>query len=281
MDRQDLVGNEHGIGLKACWSFLMQLAFYMGNFELASSLSEKLQSLNIGFMKSHVQYQAHVLFFGLVAIENARKTGKSKYRKEAAKHLSVMRRWVDKKAANVVHKTMILEAEYDSLFVRRSSNTTTTTTTTITTSSRNHRNKLRASGLTSMKAKYDGAIAASVKSDFMQDAALAAQLAGRAFFRFKDTAPLAESYFAMSHGMWEYWGAFAVSNCLGAKLMNDFPGINLADASANYSRSQGFGFGDKFALDSGSNHGKSRDRRSSGNQWSLNDSETIALDSGA
>ena len=262
MSKQDLVGNDHDISEETCWSFLMQLAFYMGDFELASSLSAKLQSVNIGFMKSHVLYQARVFFMGLIAIEHARSTGKPKFKKEAAKHLSVMRRWVEKKAANVVHKFLILEAEYDSLFVKHSS-----------------RNKNKTVGRTSLHAKYDDAIAASVKSDFMQDAALAAQLAGRALFRAKDTAPLAESYFAMSHGMWEYWGAFAVSNCLGAKLMKDFPGINL-DASASYSRSHGLCFSDTLALDSESNHEKTRSHRSNSNQWNADDSETMALEYG-
>jgi hypothetical protein len=32
------VGDEDGVGEQARWSFLMQIAYYMGNFDLASSV---------------------------------------------------------------------------------------------------------------------------------------------------------------------------------------------------------------------------------------------------
>lgn len=49
MDKQHIVGNENDMGEKARWSFLMQIAFYMGDLELASTLSVKLQSLKLTY----------------------------------------------------------------------------------------------------------------------------------------------------------------------------------------------------------------------------------------
>jgi hypothetical protein len=200
MDKQKLVGNENDVGEQARWSFLMQIAYYMGNFELASRMSVKLQSLNIGFMKAHVLYQVRVFFFGLIAIENARYTGKRKFVKEAAQHISEMRSWVEKRAVNLEHKLLILEAEYDRLSVK--------------------------TGLR-LQSRYDAAITASTRVEFVQDAALAAQLAGRALLQFEDTKTSAKSYFISSYETWLSWGAFAVAKCLEVQLRDRYPGISL------------------------------------------------------
>ncbi|KAI2507874.1 PFAM Protein kinase domain [Fragilaria crotonensis] len=166
MNKQHLVGNENVVGEQARWSYLMQISFYVGDFDLASKMSAKLRSLNIGFMKAHVLYQVRVFFFGLIAIENARHTGKRKYFKEAAKHISVMRSWVEKKAVNLEHKLSILEAEYESLTVKNGQ---------------------------LLRSKYDDAIQMSIKAKFMQDAALATQLASRAMLRSDDGMTYAEA----------------------------------------------------------------------------------------
>ena len=200
MNKQHLVGNENAVGEQARWSYLLQISFYMGNVELASRMSAKLQSLNIGFMKAHVLYQARVFFFGLVAIENARLSGKRKYVREAAKHISVMRRWVEKKAVNLEHKLSILEAEYESLSVKNSEQ---------------------------LRSRYDAAIQASVKSKFMQDAALATQLASRAMQRSDDGMAYAESYIISAYEIWVSWGALAVAKFLEEDARLYFPGISL------------------------------------------------------
>ncbi|KAI2495275.1 hypothetical protein MHU86_19246 [Fragilaria crotonensis] len=200
MDKQKLVGNENGVGEQARWSFLMQIAYYMGNFDLASRMSVKLQALNIGFMKAHVLYQARVFFFGLVAIQNARSSGKRKYIKEAAQHISDMRRWVEKQAVNLEHKLLILEAEYESLSAKNGQG---------------------------LQWRYDAAIAASTRAEFVQDAALALQLAGSAMSQFEDTATSAKLYFISAHDMWVSWGALAVAKYLEEKLRGNYPGISL------------------------------------------------------
>jgi predicted ATPase len=211
MDKQKLVGNENDVGEQARWSFLMQIAYYMGNFELASRMSVKLQSLNIGFMKAHVLYQVRVFFFGLIAIENARSSGKRKFIKEAAQHISEMRSWVEKRAVNLEHKLLILEAEYDSLSVK---------------------NGVR------LQSRYDAAITASTRDEFVQDAALAAQLAGRALLQFEDKTTSAKSYFISAYETWVSWGAFAVAKGLEEKLRDRYPGISL-DLSQVDSASEG------------------------------------------
>ena len=151
-------------------------------------------------MKAHVLYQARVFFFGLVAIENARLSGKRKYVREAAKHISVMRRWVEKKAVNLEHKLSILEAEYESLSVKNSEQ---------------------------LRSRYDAAIQASVKSKFMQDAALATQLASRAMQRSDDGMAYAESYIISAYEIWVSWGALAVAKFLEEDARLYFPGISL------------------------------------------------------
>ena len=207
MDKQHLVGNNNNVGEQARWSYLMQISFYVCNYELASTMSDKLQPLNIGFMKAHILYPVRVFFFGLVAIQNARSTGKRKYKQEAAKHISVIRHWVEKKAVNFEHKLLILEAEYESLFAK--------------------------SGLF-LQSKYDAAIKMSVKSKFVQDAALAAQLAGRVLSQSEETQTVSESYFLSAYDMWVSWGAFAVAKSLEERLRDEFPGISLDISPFDY-----------------------------------------------
>lgn len=110
IDRQYVLGNENGVGHQACWSSTMQLGFYMGDFELTSEMSTNLQAIELGFMKAHVLNQMRVFFFGLIAIKNASLTGKRRYRVEARRHIATMHRWVSQRAANLVHKLLILVA---------------------------------------------------------------------------------------------------------------------------------------------------------------------------
>ena len=84
-DQQHEVGNENGVGQQACWSFMMQLAVYMGNLDVASDMTDRLEPLHIGLTKAHVFYPARVFFFGLIAIQKARVTRKWTFRQEASK----------------------------------------------------------------------------------------------------------------------------------------------------------------------------------------------------
>jgi hypothetical protein len=78
-----------------------------------------------------------------------------------------------------------------------------------------------------LQSRYDAAIKASVKSEFVQDAALAAQLAGMVLSRFEGAMDVSESFFVSAYDMWVSWGAFAVAKCLEERLNDEFPGISL------------------------------------------------------
>lgn len=194
-DRQHDVGNENGLGQQACWSYAMQLAVYMGNLDVASEMADRLKCLHIGITKAHVFYPARVFFFGLIAIQKARATGKLKYRQEAAKYIAVVRSWIKKKAANHVHKLLILEAEYASLFCKQ----------------------------LSLQKKYDTAISAARKSGYAQDAAIAAQLAASALNNIDQLRVYSDSYLLRAHELWLSWGAHAIAS----KMAEDHPQLNL------------------------------------------------------
>lgn len=227
IDRQYELGNENGIGQQACWSFTMQLAFYMHNDELASEMSSKLQTLKLGFMKAHVLYQVRVFFFGLIAIKNARLTRKRRYRVEASRHIATMRHWVSQRAANLVHKLLILVAYKASLTGK--------------------------SGLL-LQSLYDDAIAASRKSGFVQDAALASELAGDCLATFEDSKNYAESYYVNAHRMWLSWGAIAVANKLSERLETMYPDIILEDEINLDSHRSSFLSRDRFNLNASETH---------------------------
>jgi hypothetical protein len=50
----------------------------MGELDLASEMSAKVQAVKMGIMKAHCFYPARVFFLGLTAIANARMTAKHK-----------------------------------------------------------------------------------------------------------------------------------------------------------------------------------------------------------
>lgn len=200
LDRQYELNNENRVGQQACWSFLMQIAMCMGNLEVASDMSARLQSHKLGIMKAHMLYPARIFFFGLVAIANFRKSGgKRKHKMEAAKHILTMRHWVQKQAANLVHKLLILEAEFESMDGSKSGD--------------------------ALQAKYDLAISTARKSGFIQDAALAAQLAGTTLLGIPDMVHFADSYIRKSFLLYKTWGANAVAD----RVKKNYPDVFSKD----------------------------------------------------
>ena len=199
-DRQHEVGNKNGVGREACWSYLMQLAVYMEDLDVASDMADKLKPINIGITKAHVFYPARIFFFGLIAIANARATTSWKKRKcrlDAAKYIAQMRSWINKKAANHVHKLLILEAEYACLLGKNEH---------------------------FLQSKYDLAISTARKSGYIQDAALAAQLAAKALHGIDESRDYCSLYLTQAHEFWQLWGAHAVAS----KLAQDHPELNFS-----------------------------------------------------
>lgn len=186
MDRMFDLDTDAAVSKTCCWAFSMQIAVYMGDMELAARMSSNLQACKMGIVKASCLYPSMVFFFGLIAIAKARSTGKRKYRLEASKHVLLMRQWVEKKAANLVPKLMILEAELETLETRTDGDV--------------------------LRSKYDRAIATARKSGFLQDAAICAQLAGAALQKIPSLSAFSGSYIRQAILSWRSWGAFCIAD---------------------------------------------------------------------
>jgi predicted ATPase len=188
-DRQHEIGNENRVGEQACWSYSMQIAVYLNEFGMANTMASRLKPIDIGFAKSHILYPARIFFFAILAIQNARSATKAKrkYFVEARQYIRKMKGWVKNQAANFLHKLLLLEAEYMSLME--------------TTRNLDFTNVL--------SRKYDAAIMIARKSGYVQDAALAAQLAGEALS--KNNPAVSSSYRLLAFELWDMWGAHAVT----------------------------------------------------------------------
>jgi hypothetical protein len=165
----------------------MQIAFYCEEYDLATVMANKVESLNPGATRALPLYHARVFFFCLIAIHNAKQTGKRQYKQKAKKYYNMVRGWVFKqKAINVVHKYQILQAEMATLEPKRLQQDWKLT------------------------AAFDKAIAASIRSGFLQDAALAAHLASQAI---QDTEE-SRHYFLRSCELYRSWDANGVADHL-------------------------------------------------------------------
>jgi hypothetical protein len=217
MMRQNQVGNVNDVEPHSLCLYKMQMAFYAGKLELASELATSLKKMNTGLIKAHTIYPKRIFFFGLIAISNARRFGRMCYYKlEARMYIRQMRRLVEQRAANLVHKLLILESEFDSLSAKNG-------------------NVLRI--------KYDNAIAAARKSGFLQDAAIAAQLAGEVLYNFEDTRAFADTYFLAAHEMWILWGANALGQNLSLRKREKCPLIRFDSFRNNASNGAGRYYG--------------------------------------
>lgn len=187
MDYRTKLGWEERTGEHAEWSFHMQIAFYCEDYALATTLAEKVEQINPGASGALPLYHARVFFFCLVAIHNAKETGKRQYRVKAKKYYNVVRGWVVKqRAINVVHKLQIVDAEMLTLEPKKRQTDE------------------------ALSQAFSKAIAASTKAGFLQDAALAARLASRAI----QEKELSREYFRKSCELYRSWGARGVADYL-------------------------------------------------------------------
>jgi len=188
VDYRNKLGWECRTGEQAEWSFHMQISFYCEDYATASALADnKVEPLNPGATRALPLYHARVFFFCLIAIHNAKETGKRQYKVKAKKHFKVVREWVVKQQAiNVVHKMHILDAEMLTLEAER----------------KQQDGKLSVA--------FDKAITTSLRAGFLQDAALAAHLASRAV-RNKEAR---QDYFTRSCELYRSWDANGVADYL-------------------------------------------------------------------
>ena len=153
MDLRTKVGRRNSTGETAEWDLSLQISFYCEEYKLATQATQKLKKLH-GFenFSAAVFFPVRIFFFTLLALRYLEDTGKWSYGREAKKYSTLFRKWVAKLGAiNLVHKLLILDAEM--LSTER---------------------KVKPDML---KTAYDRATAASSRSDFLQDTALAAHLA--------------------------------------------------------------------------------------------------------
>lgn len=193
MDKQHILGNKDRVGEQATWSFSMQLYFYFDKLAEASELSQRLQGLTIGITRGEVFYPTRVFFFALIAIEQYRRTGERKHKKEAKKHVDQMTIWIRGGAINLVHKGLVLRAEMDSL---------------------------KPDDVHDTRLQYDKAFAMAMRSGFLQDAALTSLLA--ASFCERHFPDMVSDYAVKSWKQWMAWDAVAVADYVKKRYSDAF-----------------------------------------------------------
>ena len=72
MEYRDKLGWENRTGEHAEWSYGMQIAFYSKDFELATRLANKVESVYTGATRALPVFHTRVFFFCLIATHNAR-----------------------------------------------------------------------------------------------------------------------------------------------------------------------------------------------------------------
>lgn len=175
---RDIVGWDERTGKETERSLAMQVAFYCGDIEKATSMFLSLKDTNASgnLFKGIFFDQARVFFFSLICMAKFKTTKKYKWLKVAKKYMEMIRKWtVNSKGINLTHKLMILKAERMSI--------------------KDKSNNIRVA--------FDQAIAAASKTGYLQDAALAALLASRSLPDPQDI----KSYHRRALDLFESWGA--------------------------------------------------------------------------
>ena len=209
--RKLLVSNTLSLGKEATKSYGMHVAFYMGDIEKATEFYSQVVDFTMSYLaKATSIYLGRVFFFGLICVANA-KSGNKKYKQEAKKHISYIRKLVESGALNLVHKLQILDAEIGSL------DTTS-------------------SDVNGLLRGYEVALVNSTKAGFIQDAALCAYLAGE----FCSSNPLelsrcVETYLMKSHELYLTWGATAVAASVRDRHPTVFENKDICTEAGNRS----------------------------------------------
>ncbi|CAB9499893.1 Protein tyrosine kinase [Seminavis robusta] len=217
MGMQRVARGEKQVGEHACWSFLMQISFYLGQMEKVAELSSKLQEIDCGLFRAEVFYPTRVFFFALSAIERYRATKKRRFKQEAQKHTALISKWISSGAINLVHKGMLLRAEMYTI--------------------------------TSMKpvpeeaiGLYDKAYTTAMRSGFLQDAALTCQLA--AAYCEKAFPEYVTPYAVKAFEQWTAWDAVVIACHLEDKYPEVFSedsmgaDLDVSTGSAHFGRSR-------------------------------------------
>ena len=163
-----------------CWS-AVQLSYYFGKLEIGYKLLApyaRLSAIDVAYFSTSIC----VFFSGLTCSGLAKKTGKRKYVKEARRATDKMKFIMRNRGLNNLHRYLLMQAELLAL-----------------TSKKRHQN---------VKMAYDKAIATAGKAGFVQDAALANELAFE-YFRSIGDEYWAGHYIVRACELYHEWGASA------------------------------------------------------------------------
>ena len=213
---RDKLGWEDRAGEESEWSYKMQLAVYCEDLPLATKLADKLMKIPPGSSRSFAYYHTRVFFFALISLWNCKKRkakNRWEYKWAFKKYFNMVNEWVMKKRAiNLVHKLMILKAERLSM----------------------RRRKIDPRDLSDA---YDKAISSSMRSGFLQDAALAAHLASRCR---KLEVYDRKAYHERALELYSSWGAHGIVDYLhtniGSKSWSSYDSITFTTLAESTER---------------------------------------------
>ena len=193
--------------LQHCYRQRMIFAYYMGNIDLADEMSSKLASPKVRDVPAF-WLAPRIFFEGLIAFALCRSTDKSKRKKciiRGQKCLQMLEQFVAGGNVNCPHMALILQAEHMGLGALQS----------------------RGGGPTA-QIFYDNAIIAAGKSGFIQEQALANELAAGYFLRRgegADNHAWASTYLTRAYDLYQQWGATAKIRQMemkyGSELLED------------------------------------------------------------
>lgn len=99
----------------AQWSYACHLYVYLEEFDKAYEMYDLVVQLDIGPLRHFPVWHVRIFFLAIIAIQRARGspwTQRIKWKRQIDKFLAQMRMWVqERKAINLVHKYILLEAE--------------------------------------------------------------------------------------------------------------------------------------------------------------------------
>ncbi|KAL3929993.1 MAG: hypothetical protein SGBAC_011965 [Bacillariaceae sp.] len=188
--------NEHD----NCWEFIrsygMELAFYMGDLEKATTYYNAIKNLHIGYRKATLLFHSRVFFYGLISIENYRKNKKVQTKNDAKKYTGFLKNLVEQGAVNVNHKFQILQAGLMSLAPKDSSKC------------------IR---------KYERAIVLASRTGFLQDSALGNYLCAQFCLSQPDHVDSADRFIQEAYKQYLSWGATEVADSVKRRHPEYFP----------------------------------------------------------
>jgi predicted ATPase len=170
------------------------LAYFFGRYDLAERLlerwSKKKQSAGD---RAYINISTTTFFKGLIAAAMGRTTGKRRYRSIAEKASKTMREMVRSGSVTDVHRSYVLDAEVSASFLGKGGSSPTKEYLVMQ--------------------KFELAISAATEAGFVQDAALANELAGEYYLRVGQEQR-ASLHLTLAHGLYKQWGAHAKAGLL-------------------------------------------------------------------